>query len=142
MLIELARRKPATTEALADLRDLNPRSLGDMGKGLLAAVAAGLAIPNESLPRLERRNAPDADIEGLVKLMGALVRLRAEEHGIAVPLLASQGDLDMLASGDIEGNALMQGWRRELIGLDLMRLLQGEISLYVKNGAVAVAEIK
>ena len=141
VLIELARRKPATTEALAELRDLNPRSLGDMGKGLLAAVAAGLAIPNESLPRLERRNAPDADIEGLVKLMGALVRLRAEEHGIAVPLLASQGDLDMLASGEVEGNALMQGWRRELIGQDLMRLLQGEISLYVKKGAVAVAEI-
>lgn len=141
VLIELARRKPTTIEELADLRDLNPRSLGDQGKGLMAAVAVGLTLPGSEIPRLERRSAPEGDTEGLVKLMGALVRLRAEEHGIAVPLLASQSDLDMLAAGETEENPLLQGWRRELIGQDLMNLLQGKIYLYVKNGTVAVAKM-
>lgn len=141
VLIELARRKPATPEALADLRDLNPRrSLGDLGKGLLAAIATGMAIPSNELPRIDRRAIPEGNAEGVVKLMGALVRLRAETHGIAVPLLASQGDLDALASGETNENPLLHGWRRELIGQDLMKLLEGKLSLSVKNGTVVVTE--
>lgn len=141
VLVELARRKPATPEALADLRDLNPRSLGDLGKGLLAAIAVGIAVPNNELPRIDRRAMPEGNAEGVVKLMGALVRLRAETHGIAVPLLASQGDLDALASGDIKDNPLLHGWRRELIGQDLMKLLDGKLSLSVHQGAVVVTEL-
>ncbi len=140
VLIELARRKPATPEALGELRDLNPRSLGDHGRGLLAAISAGLAVPNSELPRLSHRPAPDSNQEGVVKLMGALVRLRAETHGIAVPLLASQSDLEAMASGDVKDNPLMHGWRKEMIGHELLRLLDGKLSMSVKNGAVIVTE--
>ncbi len=140
VLIELARRKPATPEALGELRDLNPRSLGDHGRDLLAAISAGLAVPNSELPRLSHRPAPDSNQEGVVKLMGALVRLRAETHGIAVPLLASQSDLEAMASGDVKDNPLMHGWRREMIGQELLRLLDGKLSMSVKNGAVIVTE--
>ncbi len=141
VLIELARRKPASVEALSDIRDLNVRSLGDSGQALLAAIEAGLAVPGSELPRFERRPTSEVDTEGVVKLMGALVRVRAEEHGIAVPLLATQGDLDLLAAGEETDNPLLQGWRRELIGHDLMRLLEGKLSLRVKNGMVSVEEI-
>ena len=140
VLIELARRKPATPEALGELRDLNPRSLGDQVRGLLAAINAGLAVPNNELPRLSHRPAPDGNQEGVVKLMGALVRLRAETHGIAVPLLASQSDLEAMASGDVKDNPLMHGWRREMIGQELLRLLDGKLSMSVKNGVVVVTE--
>ncbi len=141
VLVELARRKPATPETLSEIRDLNVRSLADSGKGLIAAIEAGLAVPGSDLPRFERRPVSETDTEGVVKLMGALVRVRAEEHGIAVPLLATQGDLDQLAAGGEEDNPLLQGWRRELIGHDLMRLLEGKLSLRVKNGMVSVEEI-
>lgn len=141
VLIELARRKPASVEALSEIRDLNVRSLGDNGQSLLAAIEAGHAVPGSELPRIERRPVSESDTEGIVKLMGALVRVRAEEHGIAVPLLATQGDLDLLAAGEEEGNPLLQGWRRELIGHDLMRLLEGKLSLRVRNGVVAVEEV-
>ena len=140
VLIELARRKPATPEALGELRDLNPRALGDQGRGLFAAISTGLSVPNSDLPRLERRITPDSSQEGVVKLMGALVRLRAETQGIAVPLLASQGDLEAMASGDVRDNPLMHGWRKEMIGQDLQRLLDGKLSMSVKNGAVVVTE--
>lgn len=141
VLIELARRKPASVEALSEIRDLNVRSLSDSGQSLLAAIEAGQAIPGAELPRIERRPMSETDTEGIVKLMGALVRVRAEEHGIAVPLLATQGDLDLLAAGEEEDNPLLQGWRRELIGHDLMLLLEGKLSLRVKNGMVAVEEV-
>lgn len=141
VLIELARRKPSSLSALEELRDLNVRSLPDQGKTLLAAIAAGLAVPGNALPQLSHRPSAPFDTEGLVKLMGALVRLRAEDHGIAVPLLASQADLELLAAGGTDNNPLLQGWRRELIGHELMKLLQGKLSLSVRDGVVVVTEI-
>ncbi len=138
-LIEVARRKPDNSDALADIRGIDLRSLGDRGTGLIAAVLKGKAVPDSDLPQMERRPQTAADIEGVVKLMGALVRIRGAEHGIAPSLLASQTDLEQLASGEEEDNPLLKGWRKTLIGDDLSRLLEGKLALRVKNGVV-VAE--
>jgi ribonuclease D len=73
-LIEVARRQPSDVAGLSSLRGLNPRALGDGGTGLLDAVKQGLALPESELPRLARRNRAVVDIEGVVELMGALVR--------------------------------------------------------------------
>jgi len=140
-LLEIARRKPTDVTALADIRGLDPRSLGDRGAGLLAAVSRGIALPEAELPRIERRQHATMDIEGVVKLMGALVRLRSTEHRVAAPLLASQSDLEQLASGDEEECALLRGWRKGLIGEDLQRLLDGRLSLRIRDGEVVAEEI-
>ena len=84
-LLEIARRKPANPTELGDIRGIDPRSLGDRGAGLLAAVAAGVAMSDAELPRIERRHHAAMDIEGVVKLMGALVRVRSTEHRVAAP---------------------------------------------------------
>ena len=138
-LIEVARRKPDTADALADVRGIDLRSLGDRGTGLMAAVLKGLSTPDSELPLMERRLQAAMDVDGVVKLMGALVRLRGASHGIAPSLLASQTDLDQLASGEEEDSPLLKGWRKALIGDDLKRLLDGKLSLRVNNGVV-VAE--
>lgn len=141
VLLELARKKPPTLEALAETRDFNARALKDKGHSILASISTGLELPNEDLPLIERRKETDTDLEGIVKLMSALVRLRSEEHGVASSLLAAQSDLDSLASGEREDNPLMHGWRRELIGLDLIKLLDGKLSLRIVNGELVAEEV-
>jgi len=140
-LVEVARRRPESAEALADIRGLNPRSLGDSGAGLIAAVRAGVAIPEDELPRIERKPRTIIDVEGVVELMGALVRVRASEKGIAVPLLASRGDLERLASGDREESPLLTGWRRAIVGDDLVALVDGLLSMRVADGRIHVERI-
>jgi ribonuclease D len=137
-LIEVARRRPHDTASLSDVRGLNVRALGDGGSGLLKAVKVGMEVPEEDLPRFERRPRTVVDIEGVVELMGALVRLRASEHGIAVPLLATRGDLERLASGQREDSALLAGWRRSIVGEDLIALIDGKIGLRVSDGVIRV----
>ena len=97
-------------------------------------------IEEADLPRLDRRPRAVVDIEGVVELMGALVRVRASEHGIAVPLLATRSDLEHLAAGEDEESPLLQGWRKALIGDDLQRLLDGKLTLRVHDGAVVPEE--
>jgi ribonuclease D len=135
-LVEVARRRPTDTSALADVRGLNSRALGDGGAGLLAAVEAGVRAPEGELPRVDRKPRTIVDIEGVVELMGALVRMRASEHGIAVPLLATRGDLERLASGQRDESPLLAGWRRSIVGDDLVALLEGRIGLKVADGRI------
>ena len=59
--------------------------------------------------------------------MVALVRLRAREHGVAMPLLASRDDLERLAGGEREASPLLEGWRRKMVGEELVELLDGEL---------------
>lgn len=140
-LIEVARRKPTDVIALADIRGIDLRSLGDRGHGLIAAVIEGTTVPDSDLPQMDRRPQTAVDIEGVVKLMGALVRARGVTHGIAPSLLASQSDLELLASGMEEDNPLLKGWRKSLIGDDLRRLLEGRLVLRVNNGVVIPEEL-
>jgi ribonuclease D len=135
-LVEVARRRPADAAALSDIRGLNPRSLGDGGAGLIAAVRAGVEAPDGDLPKLEKKPRAIVDVEGVVELMSALVRVRASEHGIAVPLLATRGDLERLASGQRDDSPLLAGWRKAIVGDALVALVDGELGLRVADGRV------
>jgi ribonuclease D len=140
-LIEVARRQPTTVEDLTAVRGFNLRSTGDGGRGLLEAVREGRERPESELPRMAKRPRTIVDIEGVVELMGALVRVRASEHGIAVPLLATRADLERLASGEREECALLEGWRKELVGDDLVDLVEGHVTLRVAGGKVVPERI-
>jgi ribonuclease D len=137
-LVEVARRHPGDVAGFAEVRGLNLKALGDGGSGLLSAVRAGLAVQEEKLPRIVRKPRTVVDIEGVVELMGALVRLSASEHGVAVPLLATRSDLERLASGEREGSPLLTGWRRAIVGDRLVDLVEGRLSLRVGDGKIVV----
>jgi len=135
-LVEVARRQPKDAASLGELRGINVRGLGDGGAGLLAAVRAGIEMPEDQLPRIAKRARTIVDVEGVVELMGALVRVRAVEHGVAVPLLATRAELERLAAGERDESPLLQGWRRQLIGEALVDLAEGRLSLSVRDGKV------
>jgi ribonuclease D len=140
-LTEVARRRPADTKVLGDIRGLNLRAVGGDGSGLLAAVRVGLSMPENELPRIVRRPRAVVDIEGVVELMGALLRVRASEHGIAVPLLATRADLERLAAGERDGSPLLTGWRRAIVGDDLVALVDGLLTLRVADGKIVVERL-
>jgi ribonuclease D len=135
-LLEVARRQPKDVAGLGELRGISVRALGDGGRGLIDAVRTGLAVPEADLPRIAQRVRTAIDVEGVVELMGALVRVRAREHGVAVPLLATRSDLERLASGERDECAVLQGWRKTLVGDALVELAEGRLSLRVLDGAV------
>jgi ribonuclease D len=140
-LTEVARRRPADAAALAEIRGFNLRSVGGDGAGLLEAVRRGVHMPDAELPRMERKPRTVVDIEGVVELMGALLRVRASEHGIAVPLLATRAELERLASGERDGSPLLSGWRRAIVGEDLVELVEGRLALSVADGKIVVEKV-
>ena len=74
-------------------------------------------------------------------LIGALVRLRAKENGVAFPTLASHDDLVRMARGYRQGIDLLRGWRRALVGEELIELLEGKLVLSLDGHDLRVTRL-
>jgi len=131
---------PETPEALLSIRGVSEEVGRQAAAGLVAAVAAALIVPDEELPILEKRRRPAGDVDAAVDLMVAVVRRRAKERGVAMPLLASRDDLERLAGGDRDGSPLLEGWRAEMVGNELVALLEGRIELRLDDGDLVIVE--
>jgi ribonuclease D len=137
-IVEIARRSPSTPEQLVAIRGVADKVGRGAHKGIVDAVARGLAVPDEELPSIAKRKRLTGDVDGAVDLMVALVRVRARERGVAMPLLASRDDLERLAAGEREASPLLEGWRKTMIGDELLELLEGSISMRVKDGSLVI----
>jgi ribonuclease D len=88
----------------------------------------------------------------LIALCEALVRARAHEAGLAYELLASRADLQSIvlarrlareARASADGRAdvrTLRGWRAEVVGEELLALLDGHLSLSVAEGRLRIAQ--
>jgi ribonuclease D len=136
-LVEIAKRKPTSQAKLEQIRGVNPGSLRRRGRDLLETVKRGAELPPREQAPNERPPAPDPDDAPLIALAEALVRARAREAGLAYELLAARADLQAIviarrtgAEADVR---TLRGWRRELIGNELLELLDGKVSLSVRE---------
>ena len=76
----------------------------------------------------------------LADLLRVLLKAKSESLGVAPRLIASASDLDMIAAGERNLEALA-GWRAEAFGDDALRLCRGEIALSAKGNAVVVVKL-
>jgi ribonuclease D len=137
-IVEIARRAPRSAAELAAVRGVADKVGRSAQKGIIEAVARGVAVPECDLPSIARRRRVQGDVDGAVDLMVALVRARAREHGVAMPLLASRDDLERLAGGEREASPLLEGWRRSMVGDELVRLLDGSVAMRLVDGTLVI----
>ena len=125
-LIGIAQALPASTEALSHARGVDERYLnGSLAREILAAVREGrdrvVELESNAHEPLEKRLRP------AVTLVTAWIGELAHQHEIDPTLVATNRDIvALLAGGD---SRLAHGWRRELVGHDIERLLKGETGL-------------
>jgi ribonuclease D len=135
-LIEVARRQPKSREELAKIRGVGASSGGRRAQELLDAVAQARGREPEVPAQSHRPPAPKSEDLPLVALAEALARTRAREAGLAYELLAARADLQAIVTSVRVGAEppdvrTLRGWRRELVGGELLELLDGGISLSV-----------
>ena len=128
-LLEIASHAPKTTEDLAMTRGLGRGfAEGWQGREIMEAIERARNVPEAELPTRdkapEQLRAPSA----VVDLLRTLLRLKAEQAGVAGRLVASADELDRLAAGKRDIAAL-RGWRREVFGSDAVDLIEGRLAL-------------
>lgn len=142
-IYEIAQQHPRDEQALGRLRAL-PRGFEKSrhATGLLAAIHAALEIDEDDLPTLPRPARAPEGSGAASELLKVLLKIVAEQEGVAPKVIATSDDLDAIASGRGETTAAMQGWRLELFGSQAQELLNGEIALGFENRAIEVIELE
>lgn len=143
-LTEIAAHPPETPDGLDRIRAV-PKGFGNsrMGKSLMEAIAIG----NEAAPpdgavaehRQRRRREPSPAVVDLLK---TLLRLRAEEAGVAPRLIANAEDIEKLAAHEDDDVAALQGWRAEVFGRDAIAMRKGELAIALEKGEAVVVELE
>ena len=128
-VVELAKRQPSGRRDLSQIRGINPDVVSRRGDDIVRAIGLGLQadpIPLDDGDRLasEPQDGP------VIALAESLVRARAQEAGLAYELIAARADLAPIVvsarRGDPEPDVrTLRGWRRELVGDELLDLLRG-----------------
>lgn len=140
VIVEIAKRSPSTKGQLLEVRGLGERLTDRSIKEILDGISASLATDPETWPKLRKRVGASHEVEGVVDLMVALLRLRAKEHGVTTQFLAGREELVKVAKGECDDLPVMTGWRKDIIGDELIQLLAGNISLGVRDGELQVVD--
>jgi ribonuclease D len=142
-LTEIAAHPPENSEGLERIRAV-PKGFAasKLGKGLQDAIEAGKhAHPPEGIePHTPRRKREPS--QATIDLLKTLLRLKAEEVGVAPRLIADAEDIEKLAALEDEGVAALHGWRAEVFGHDALALRKGSLAIALEGGQAVVVELE
>ncbi|MFZ1773764.1 MAG: ribonuclease D [Rhizobiaceae bacterium] len=134
-LFEVAQQQPRSIEALGRLRS-TPKGWerSTAAAGLLSAINTALDVPKEDLPKLPRHTHNPEGAGAASELLKVLLRLVAEEQGVATKVLATGDEIDRIAAeGEKADVAALTGWRREVFGNRALDLVNGKIAIRFRD---------
>jgi ribonuclease D len=138
LIVEIVKRKPPTLEDLLALRGLDRGAMRKFGAEIVAAVQAGVDLPNSELPEVLRRNDPP-QVGVLQQLCSLVANGLAAEYRVDPALLATAADVQNLirwhlGTAEEEGEPfLLDGWRGEILGRPMLDVLNGKRTVRVGN---------
>ncbi len=131
-LIGIVSRPPRTREELTAIRGVDGRALRDGATDeLLGAITTGLALEPGSVAMPESDHI-DRALAPAVTVIGAWLAQRASELDLDPAVLATRADLTQLLHG--APSRIATGWRADLVGAPIKRLLAGEATIVLRDG--------
>ena len=118
VLLDIAWKLPSSASALAAIDGVPPKLVKRVGEQLLAAVAEAADTDNYRPPA-----PPDEAQKALLKEMQARVARCARELDIVAETVASKRELSAIIISGSRTSRVFNGWRAELIGDELLELL-------------------
>lgn len=127
-LVGIAQRPPASVEELRRVRGLDERHLRSaVVTEIMDAITDGLALEKADL-RIPPAGDVDRDLRPAVTLVSAWISQLSRQLHIDTTLLATRSDIESLLRGD-ESARLTIGWRADVLGQDIRRLVEGRAAL-------------
>lgn len=138
VIIDLARLQPESIDTLKNFRGLSSRAQQNYGNQLCALIQKAKHNPpiTNNTNKLPNKT-PEQD--ALLDVLMAVVRLRAAENSLNPTVIASRKDLERLLF-DSANAKILHGWRKHLIGDELLAIARGKRSLTIVDGFIHIDE--
>lgn len=140
-LVSIAQRMPSSADDLDGIRGLDRRHLKEPNvTQLLEAVGRGQALSSTEVePPPSQARALDRSLRPAVTLVAAWVSQLARAEDLDPALLATRADVEAFLRDDPDAR-LTVGWRNELLGEPIRRLVEGRAALAFEQGHGLVLE--
>jgi ribonuclease D len=139
-LVAIAERPPRSVGDLQRVRGLDSRHLrGGAADELFAAVQVGVAHDPDEITE-PPRDGVDTSFRPAVTLASAWVSQLARDADLDASLVATRADIEALVRGD--GSRLLSGWRADVAGQPVKRLLTGDAALAFAGDGSLVLEAR
>ena len=138
-IVEACKREARSIDELFMVRGLSDKLSTRDARAVVACIVRGLDTPMEDWPEHDRPARNETNVDVVVDLMSAVVRKRARENNIAFQTLCNHSDLAKVARG-YRDVAILQGWRRDIVGNELLDLLAGKLMVFVREDTVEVTK--
>ena len=148
VLLDLARVKPKDLEHLKAFRGLNKGEIRNSGQVILEALERASKNENVVLPERNKFETPSEDEAQVLDLLKCYLGIKANRLKIASRHLAGANQLLNLIRSKVKtvdeiiSNKIMSGMAADLVGKELISILDGKIALSVKDGRIEEVEIK
>ena len=139
LIVELARRATDDPARISHVRGFERRDYQKLIPQLAAHIRQALDLPEGECPRVPRREEPGAKRIVLGQFLAAALAALCRETDISPGLLGGAGDVrDLIAwrlgERDDGGTpTLAVGWRAEVIGRRLDELLEGKLTVHIRD---------
>ena len=138
LIIEIAKRQLTDVQKIRGIRGLERRTLNGEYDRIAAAVQTAMKTPEEQLPKKSRGNRRSVS-PMLSQFLSTSMACLARSEALAPSIVGNTDDVKeflghQLQPGDADPQAaLMKGWRGEIVGKTLGRVLRGELAIRVAD---------
>ncbi len=140
-ICEICRRDPNDIESLYSVRGLKNTIKIQQAREILGVLNKGRNVNYNDWPTLNNTSSNEENVDEALNLMNAIVRLRASQNGVSTQILASNSQLSDLARGKFDDSPLLKGWRKDIVGDELVRLIEGKLSLSLDDNRLVIHHI-
>lgn len=140
VMLDLARFAPDSKNKLSQIRGLEARDIERNGAAILAVITAAQTIHETDWPVLIKPVPLTNQQEALMDALMALLRKYCDEQSITPVAVATRKDIEQLVRGERD-SALLQGWRKRIVGQKLLDFLHGELAITADSQQLSTQEV-
>lgn len=141
-IYEMAGNPPRSIDDLDKYRGLNRGfDKARWGEAVLSISNHVLNLPKDQLPSLPKPKQTPEGCSLATEMLKMLLKLVAEQNGVAPKIIATVDDLEKIAADDEADVMALKGWRRNLFGEKALRLKHGDIAIAYHERQIRLVDL-
>jgi len=140
VITQIAKRPPKTVEALYKVPQIKPSSVKSYGIEWIELIDQVFEQPAEQWPQpAPKAKSPTPQEDVLIQLCTTYAHQVVIDYRLTMHSLMQRNDILAIMHNQPPAKPLLSGWRYQIIGQDLLAILNGDKSLSILNQQVVLS---
>ena len=137
-LLDLASINPKSNEDFKRIRSFNIERDAKKINQISEILNKAQAVPEKLWPENKYIKKNKVKSFAILELLKVLIKHVSEEQKVAQKLIAKQDELELMAEGKFDRLKVLDGWRYKIFGRLALELIEGKLSLKIKDKKIFI----